>query len=1707
MIQALSNIMGGNDNSVMTDAYGGSAAITQSNRPYNPFPNGMDGGYVPPVQPNPLFIEPSLEYDIMSGVIKISLNSSETCEFFENDNSLGVSTGTTKIFSPSTTFSENKKYEAKKDGVLANEWYWFAVKRMFDGQNSHVESLNKVTYTLQSDGSYQISDSTTLSSTDAIVDLEFTFTQATTSPVSAPEQRIQKIQQVDATTYKEINYQITFGSNFNDTLQNNVFLDYTVFGLNGDVLDTDSIRLGSSAVDKSLPLSSLNGNVAFSLRYENFPTDYRIINLYQTSVPSLVTADPDFSKWDKQPTSFSVPAKQLQTGISVATFFEKDVIVDAPTLTVAQSQIGVHVKDSDDDKNVSIPFSTTHTDTVSVYVPGFADVISIPATDGVVKLEFKKHFSKVYGVKKIVLVPESTQYGTGSKVEVLITFTAVNDFPSITQIVFAESVDVPSFSDYNIDLTFAYTSFSVTSVDVHLLQKDNSFVPLYKDRQANGDITINLKSLRDSYPNWAGSSSVTLKFIPYNSSGVDKLEGNPYTVTTKLTVPTIQLDENIFSSLLFNSFKNVIKLIEPEKESKYLTHLANFGNNEQVLISSWDSDNWTLSNKITDELGNLVLDKNNTVDALILKLYTPLPADISENSTFWVTKLMANPLVTTVILTDQSNVLCPPLKGPNFNIAVDHITGQSTNFESLDTLILSGSTSSNELIATYINGSAIDTTDLNIQYGSGSVLQSEAIIWNNFVHFSSATERFQNFVYKVQLIEKYEELIVNATTDVTNTGFINSVASKQEVERQTTKKNQIIQSFDGFENFLYTSSSLSWPYNGTTRRLSTTTQVGSWYTIVSDSATQYDRFNQNCVTNNIPQYIINNTENDSLVLFFTMVGQHFDVLYYHTKAIERSRGLGYKSTNGISDKILYDILKSFGWDAKNLAVDEKLWKYVFGVNIDGDVQETNPAKKRTADVWRRIINNLPYLLKHKGTRRGIYAIMACYGIPSSNLSILEFGGPEVTDTNKSKLVMDNLTTALKMTPTTKVELSWTNTELNKKPDTIELFVKPAYSGQWDVITGDNWGVKISGSTNSDYGRVILDYGADQITTSLLPIFNDRFFGIEVSRTSGSISSSFELNVRQADKERTIFVESVSQSVLNTSASWDSGTNIYIGSGSNGYSGSVDEFRLWSTPLDKERFYEHVSFPEMINGNHVSASTDDLYLRLDFEYPKNLYQSASLINVDSNIYFSGSLTRNDYEDGNSSPIYSINPSASFSASVYGFTNVTTYPYQFEVVDRSVVLEIPDVGISRYATNKVRFESQYRIDNGNEISGSVGVTLSPDTRSTKKAFDQSPIDSNRVGLFFSPTKELNIDIAKSFGGINLDNYIGDPSDVYNDNYKQLDTLRNYYFQRFNDRDIYQYINLIKLYEKSMFDDIKKMLPGRTKATVGLLIEPHILERSKYRHKRPVAENEQLSSEIHYSDTTLVVMENEQYDTTINTQSEYYLTGLNEQYEAVIDESKIIDIIGENEQYDGLIADDTQLILESDIYSQNTDIDCGLGNPTILTEIDIIKGSTIAGQSDLDRLGFGIYGQNGNAIRTYYNADGTLIKERVLVQIIKETKSHRYTYLTGSVGNRVYEAEGTQSYVETRFNIQPFSGSTAPTSTATIEVTPLNGYALTHFRNTSDLTRGLENSFFRGCKNTAATTLDGTSPVEVFATNPNTLRVNKAGRDVSEPILEVE
>ena len=1713
---------------------------------YIPFDDMRGGGtYIPPVPPNNTFIPPSNTQDLINGSIIINLIAKSVnsldfvdVEFLENDISKGIGSTSRVVYSPAISFGSKRIYKAVSAGKIANNYYEVEVVKTFTNptdqldptrrlmtddqlgtydfnldynrgasntpftrlEELYTENIQVTEYVIQSNGEYVADTTSNYKSTGDVFNLTFYFKEV--NSVVDPTPRV--IEDTTISTLTE--YEIVFASNFNSEISNLIYLQYYIENATGDVVDSGKINLIDGSALKNINYSEFkNGKVRLGIIGE-LPKDLKVNSVYKNKLVGLDRNEiSDFSDWTVVPEQFEIPISELRYGVAVLLELYKEVALDAPTLSIPQTKFDVYVKESDLEKGVRIPFVTERADSVIAYINPNKS-ISVNSADGEISLFFQKDFDEIYGSKRVLITAQSARYGNSAPVDIIVNFVAVNDFPSITNVTYPEYIDIPSFSDLNIDVNISYDTFAATSVDVDLRKKDGTLINIFKNLSGNSNFKINVKKLNETIPEWnSGDGNLKIVLKPYNRGGAENLIGNEYEIVAKLNFPTIQLDETTIESALMQAFLSKTEDLEPERDNKYLSHLLNFGDNEQLLISSWEEDNWTLSEKVENSDGVLAVAPDKEVKSLILKLYSPLPAIISENSTSWITKLLSNPLIETIVLTEESKVACPPIKGPNFNIEINLVQGQSTSYESLDDILLSGSSQSNNLIQTYSSASIIDWKKLNIDYASGSNYLT-GYLWENFVHFSSAKERLDNFVYKVQLIEQYEKLITSASTDYTGNGsaYTGSSAGVFEIKRQTEKKMSLVQGFDGFEDFLFTSSSMSWPYNGAVRYSSTATQVVQWYATASIAAQDYDNNNPNYVLNNIPQYILQYDENEQYMLFLSMIGHHFDNIYFYAKSLEDGRQMGYSSKRSVNDKILSDILKSYSWDAKNLNSNSQLWEYVFGLDQSGDTKFLSPSETRNNEIWRRILNNLPYLLKHRGTRRGIYALLSCYGIPSSNLSILEFGGPEVDNSKKGKLTMDELTYVLYMTSSATITLPWPNTENSRTPDSLEIFFRPLNSSSLSTVLSNSWNLQVSASNNLDksLGKVIWNYGGGTLTSNEFPLFGENYTGVHLSKKNSNVY----LDVAQYVGDRCIFSQS-----LSTAGSWAGSTgNVTIG-GSSFY-GYIDEVRTWSQPLSSSIFFEHTAWPEMINGNDYSSSTNDLFFRLDFEYPKNLNTYTKLLNVSPNTYYLDGYTRNDAEVSGtpSSLMGTLNGSSPLTADVGSFVDDDTYPYQFRPYERSVSAPVPSIGSSRLVGNKVRIESQTLVSN-----------LSPTYRSTEKSFDNTPTDSNRVGLFFSPIKELNFDIIKSIGGLNLDNYIGDPSDTYSYKYSELDELRSYYFERYRGRtiDFQEYIRLIKLYEKSMFEDIKQMLPARVNATTGLLFEPHILERSKYEHKKPTGAHSDYEDTIDLTNSPVLISENTQYSAELDTADSYDLAGENLQYQTVIDSNYGESLVAESIQLNSNIETDglfnvSSLSETGYLESANAEVATTLDEGTLQKEREAFPNAGTVGQDTISELGFGIYSEGGHAVRTYFTSNGKIEQERILDSIIKEKKEREYTYYTQGDDPRSGQLTGIETYYESKVNIQPFyvPGTTTPSTFPTtndriVGVTIPNGYLPTHYRFTCDLTTGLENSYWRGCKNTSDTTLDGTPPVEVFATNPNTLKVNKAGRDASEPILEVE
>lgn len=1273
--------------------------------------------------------------------------------------------------------------------------------------------------------------------------------------------------------------------------------------------------------------------------------------------------------------------------------------------------------------------------------------------------------------------------------------------PDIRSIRYPKLVKGADFIGYDVDFQISFSSVHATYIKLFIGNstdfikvspndsrdkptdaKSKQFSKLRKQRNKSV-VNLNVKDLIERYNvevfDEGDKVKIPLKLIPVNEEGKEIVEGKVETLPIVFDKGDFNIPRQVAINRLAEGFITQFSNCEFD-ESNYLTNLLHLGDGNNQVITTWVGSE----------------------DSLILKLYEPLPANITTNQKVWITKIQSKPIIDTINLVGDVGEYCPPLQGPNFSLEVDNGIG----YQVYDELLASGSVTNTSLIQKYITNTGIDTEKLNIQYATGSNFD-----FDNFVHFGSAEERIKNFWYKIQLLESYQAKYTQLTTTEIELGFILAEGAGQdgyviidesgdnlqldgtsltavtaiESTKQLDNINNLIGSFDGFENYLYTSTSdIGYPKNGASIRASSDSLSIAWYNSAVTDASLFDKNNVDYLNNNLPEFIKEDYQNEDFMLFMDMLGHHFDVIWVYINGLNNLRKPEHKSDLGFSNDLVYSLLESLGWEGKKAYDSQNLWEYALGQYKDGTQKYQQSLKSANEEIWRRVINNLPYLLKHKGTSRSLKAVMACYGVPQSLLTIMEFGGPtDPTDGGTQPFTFEDRTAALVFAGSQDITLPWKESTLNSSGnsiETIEMNVKLNEAENASLVHGISSGIKYfeleAIPTTGSFGKIKFSVSASSDVYSLetpqRSLFDSKYKTIAITKTTTASTSLLNLYLKESLDDRLIIDDNPSLTI-EEDVLWDTSDNLLIASSSKV---SLDEFKIWKDALDNNIITNHTKQPDSIAGNNYTASSEDMLVRFDFEYPQNRFESSSILNVAiSNEY---NLT---------------------TGSLNNFSNQSTYPYNHEVYERSVTAQVPSLGFNQ--ADKIRFESQTLV-----------TDLSYKVRATKKSLDNAPVDSSRLGLFFSPIKELNMDIIKSFGNFNIDNYIGAPADDYKDEYTELKNVRNYYFQRLN-RDIYEYIRLIRYIDKSLFDVLEDLVPARAKVSKGLLIEPHYLERSKTKWKKPTSEKRDYESNVDIDNDVVLVGDNNQFQANIDGESDVVLTHQYDNYEATVDGNTDVNLVSTNPQYDSIINvdDDTKLV----------------GNyPTYISEIIVPDGSKAEALVDtttfeqigmdansLANAGFGLYAPTSATasvdtidIKGNVTSSRKLIfktKEQYIEKISVQTKGYPATSNNEQVEYELQDVTKTRSKV----TILPI-GSTPPSVGNDItEVIPLNGYFPTHYRYKNNLSQGLKDSFFIGSKQTSTTTPDGLGPVEIFTTNPNILRVADTGRGSGEPILEVD
>jgi hypothetical protein len=907
----------------------------------------------------------------------------------------------------------------------------------------------------------------------------------------------------------------------------------------------------------------------------------------------------------------------------------------------------------------------------------------------------------------------------------------------------------------------------------------------------------------------------------------------------------LRLNSNVIPSELIISSSGVF--IEFRATQDYFVDfLLNFGNDQQVIAN------------------NLRLDTTTAVEpSLLVKLYEPLPSQFGLKSTLWVVEEISYPEAYSVTFPPfvfESNDI-QFIKGPNYSIIATQETGESGQLFSYDTLIGTDITSSQNQLKNLLN-----RKDINI-----SVDYSE---YSNFIHFSSAYTRLDNFYYKVGLIQS-SSLSIEALP--LNSGTYS--ASKAELSISIEK---IISNFDGWEYFMYfnSGSAKSYPKQNTeppyilfpTGSVEALTWVGStddssaYYGGQAVTASDYDADNPDYLFNAIPEYLREDSENAKYELFVDMVAQQYDNTWLYTKNLTTRFDADNRLDFGISKDLVADAIRDFGVKlySNNFNTND-LYTAFLGITPSGstfpfpDMTGSYPAPSGfeyvnttisasndivpldnvNKSLYKRIYHNIPYLLKTKGTIAGIRALITAYGIPSTILRINEFGGKDRLNNKDWDYSEDVFNYALHLDGNSYMSSSFIiNSDfqnVDTAPKSLQFRFKtpgiPTSSAYYNVWVGDQTRAFItleytgsgmgsgsySGSSPSQSNAFgTLKFWPDGLlagnnTASIdLPFFDGGWWSVQATVDYNPVSPEGEKAVLYA------------------------ANRIYD---QIGFSGSDEATYNWQYWANTSIGYLPSASNLLIGAQNYSPLTGALQEvrywdvplseSLFFDYVMNPYstQGNTINSTPDDLVFRADLGTQLITASRTSIHPKVTGSWEITQSFADGSSNYFVTGSFITNREEIFLNQVPGGIKNRITDKIKIVDEIL---------PTGSTLSPFRSIQQSSYRQgSDPNTNYLEVAFSPTDQVNDDIIAQIGAFNLGDYIGDPRQISESGYSypQLDQLRDEYFTKYiNSYDVNDFIRLIKFFDNSLFKMIKDFTPARTSLSSGVVIKQNLLERNR-------------------------------------------------------------------------------------------------------------------------------------------------------------------------------------------------------------------------------------------------------------------------------------
>ena len=450
-------------------------------------------------------------------------------------------------------------------------------------------------------------------------------------------------------------------------------------------------------------------------------------------------------------------------------------------------------------------------------------------------------------------------------------------------------------------------------------------------------------------------------------------------------------------------------------EDRELKTLLNFGGDTQDVIIS----------KRTGPLDR------TGVPTIQFKLLKPLPENVGIGTTSFVSREVANTLIDKVRVRFAPEIDDTPyLRPKNLSVKPRDMLGKSLNnitlkILSLETGSLGGTDSSKNVFfddVIYRRWYSYDfnSSELNIDYTD----------YNNFVFYGSAAMRLLAFSDKLKKIEyltsqskQFSGTVFTGSLAHAGTSYI--MAQSAEISKN---KEDIIRSFDRYEQFLYFTPSGStlpysasayyadggveynpisyWPKDVNNIPHSVYSVDGElWLDTQLSIASRYDEFNVNNLVNTIPSHIQEDEESGSYITFISMIGHFFDLLKPYIDQFPSIYSRYINPEEELSKDLVGVVAESVGFPLPTLNSIYNLSDNVIGTN------DELPRRDYTIETYKRLLHNIPYFTKTKGTRTALVSLLKTFGITENMINVNESG----TQESSSVYIVNEFTTGLDFT--------------------------------------------------------------------------------------------------------------------------------------------------------------------------------------------------------------------------------------------------------------------------------------------------------------------------------------------------------------------------------------------------------------------------------------------------------------------------------------------------------------------------------------------------------------------------------------------------------------------------------------------------------------------------------------------------------------------